>query len=372
MPKKRSFGQILRGRRKGTWRVRWHERGHLREKTLAGSKSLADRFLARVQAKLGEEQVLGVRPVSKIRFEVLADGYEDLFHSEKSPATVIREARYMRSKMVPFFEGMEMDRIGRADIERFLIRRTTKDGISGTTRNKMLNILSRLFQKAQALDHCRQNPVAGIRRQREPLLPVPFVPLQTQGALIAKTPEPMRSLVALLLDTGLRSGEALRLEWRDVDFGRRIVTVRLSKNKTGREVPFTTRSRVGLRAAHARRAERGPRVPDLVFPKLVEYAVTGESRLKTTARKAWNRTRNRVGISHLRLHDLRHVWAVTCVRAGVSLSELRQLGGWKSLHMVLRYSRHVPENTPDLARTRLEAFVQAGENGHVSGHGSAG
>ncbi len=25
---------------------------------------------------------------------------------------------------------------------------------------------------------------------------------------------------------------------------------------------------------------------------------------------------------------------------GVSLSELRQLGGWKSLHMVLRYSRH--------------------------------
>ncbi len=72
----------------------------------------------------------------------------------------------------------------------------------------------------------------------------------------------------------------------------------------------------------------------------------------------------------LRIHDLRHIWAVTCVRAGVSPIELRQLGGWKSLHMVLRYSRHVPENTPDLARTRLEAFVRAGERSHVGGHGS--
>ena len=72
------------------------------------------------------------------------------------------------------------------------MKRTTQDKISATTRNKMLNMLSRLFQKAQALDHCRRNPVAGIRRQREPLLPVPFVALDTQSVLVAETPEPMR------------------------------------------------------------------------------------------------------------------------------------------------------------------------------------
>ena len=372
MAGRRSFGQILKGRRKGTWNVRWHERGRLRQKTIAGSKSLADGFLARTQSKLGEEEVLGVRPVSPKRFEALVSQYEDLFHGEKAPATVIREAQYVRSKMLPTFKGMRIDRIGRADIERFLIKRTTKDRISATTRNKMVSMLSRLFQKAQALDHCRRNPVAGIRRQREPLLPVPFVALDTQSLLIVQTPESMRSLVTLLLDTGLRLGEALRLEWRDVDFGRSVVTVRRSKNKTGREVPFTTRGRESLRVARTRHDDSDLRVPDLVFPELVEYAVTGESRLKTMARRAWTRARKRAGLPHLRLHDLRHVWAVTCVRAGVSLSELRELGGWKSLHMVLRYSRHVPENTPDRARIRLEAFVQAGEDGHVSGHGSGG
>ena len=106
MTRKRSFGQILKGRRKGTWFVRWHERGRLRQKTIAGSKALADRFLAGIQSKLGEEAVLGVRSVSPLRFEAFVSRYEELFHGEKAPATVIREARYVRSKVLPFFKGM--------------------------------------------------------------------------------------------------------------------------------------------------------------------------------------------------------------------------------------------------------------------------
>ena len=93
----------------------------------------------------------------------------------------------------------------------------------------------------------------------------------------------------------------------------------------------------------------------------MDHSVTGEVLLKTYRRKDWTTGKRRAGLSGLRIHDLRHVWAVTCVRAGVTLSELRELVGWKSLHMVLRYSRHVPETTPDLARMRLESFLRRGE-----------
>ena len=203
-------------------------------------------------------------------------------------------------------------------------------------------MLSTFFQKAVALNHGRENPCRGIKRQQEPLKPVPFVALDAQERLIAEMPDSLRSLVALLLDTGLRLGEALRLEWCDVDFRRQIVTVRISKNKTGREVPFMSRSGRALEDAYE--ASDGPRVPDLVFPHLVEYAMSSEARLKTTARKAWNVGKKQVGLPSLTLHDLRHVWAVNCVRAGVSLGELRELGGWKSEKMVFRYTHLNPDH----------------------------
>lgn len=161
MGRKRHFGQVMRGKRKGTWRVRWRERGSVRQKTITGGKDLAERLLAKKQTELAERAATGQLPIVAIQFEEFLDQYERLFSGEKAPATVIREARYLRSKALPFFRGLDMGQVTRADIERFLIKRTTQDKISGSTRNKLLNMLSRIFQKAIALNHAAQNPVAG-------------------------------------------------------------------------------------------------------------------------------------------------------------------------------------------------------------------
>jgi hypothetical protein len=65
---------------------------------------------------------------------------------------------------------------------------------------------------------------------------VAFLDLDTQAKVIAAVQEPiLRALVTLLLDAGLRLGEALGLEWSDVDMRRQLVRVRRSKN--GRPVP---------------------------------------------------------------------------------------------------------------------------------------
>ena len=39
-----------------------------------------------------------------------------------------------------------------------------------------------------------------------------------------------------------------------------------------------------------------------------------------------------------RWHDLRHTWASWGVMAGVSLAELKELGGWKTAALVNRYA----------------------------------
>jgi hypothetical protein len=57
------------------------------------------------------------------------------------------------------------------------------------------------------------------------------------------------------------------------------------------------------------------------------------------------------------------VYAVTALRAGVPLADLRAILGHSSLQMVLRYARHVPSNSPDLARIRLEEYLEGGHDG---------
>lgn len=66
------------------------------------------------------------------------------------------------------------------------------------------------------------------------------------------------------------------------------------------------------------------------------------------------------GIPELRWHDLRHVFAVTAARAGVSLGDLMKILGHSSLIMSMRYAHHAPANSGDLARTRLEDFLRGG------------
>ena len=59
-------------------------------------------------------------------------------------------------------------------------------------------------------------------------------------ALLAQLPEAIQPLVAFLRETGWRLGEALSLEWRQVDFATQIVRLEpgTTKNAEGRRFPF--------------------------------------------------------------------------------------------------------------------------------------
>lgn len=353
--KKRDWGQIWKFR--GKWTARWWEFGRLRQKAFAGPKDVAVRFLALKRVEIEKAGPDGTRPIESIRFDQFAARYEEVFAGEKAQATLIREAITLKNVIKPFFGRMKMDKIARADVEAFLTRRVAKDGVAPGTRNRNLTILSRLFKKAMALNHCRTNPCAGIGRTRETLIDVVYLDLDGQQRLVDTCTSPLKELVALLFDCGLRLGEAFRLEWRDVDWQRQTVTVRVSKSKRPRTVPFTKRGAVALKGALVRRGDGGPDMPDRAFWDLSEPKKTGELNMRTWMTKAWNAARAAAGIPTFRLHDCRHCWAATLLRAGVPPNDLAALGGWGSLAMVSRYARHVPQNAGDLAREKLNALL---------------
>ncbi|MCK6478853.1 MAG: site-specific integrase [Planctomycetes bacterium] len=353
---RRAFGTIfLRGR---IWTARWQERGRTRTKAIGPTKGLAQRFLAKKETDLAIAEAMGIRPLDAIRFEDFLKDLPAACRGKKSSITVLRELEFLNAVAVPVFRGRLLSDIQREDIERFVSKRMQDRDLSPGTRNRYLSILSALFREALLRNHVRENPCRGIPRGKEARREPPFLDLPAQAHLVSVFEPPLRNAVLLTLDTGLRLGELLRLDWRDIDLERKALTVRVSKNRTPRTVPFTSRGLEGLLDQRRLRGAHPATVPDPVFRELNRPSRRGEPDFVPGFRKEWVAGRARAGHPTLRWHDMRHVFATTAARAGVPLGDLARLLGHGSMVMVSRYAAHVPANFTDLARDRLEALLR--------------
>ena len=123
----------------------------------------------------------------------------------------------------------------------------------------------------------------------------------------------------------------------------RIITVRLSKNGATRRVRMNSVARAALIDVASRR-ERPDDPSEPVFR--AAYRTTARAFERTV--EAAQTTLRAAGKDASRLdgytwHGNRHTFASRLVMAGVDLRAVQELGGWKTLSMVQRYSHLAPE-----------------------------
>jgi integrase len=162
--------------------------------------------------------------------------------------------------------------------------------------------------------------------------------------LVAACSDHFRPLITFLFFTGARIGEALWLDWRNVDLIRRHAVFIDTKNGEKRGVPL--HPRVVAELANLLHRE-GPvfRRPD----GLPYSRHSGEPRGASDGiRKALGGACRRAGITDFSAHDCRHTWATWHYAANRDLGALQRLGGWKTIAMVMRYA-HV--NVDELKHT---------------------
>ena len=147
----------------------------------------------------------------------------------------------------------------------------------------------------------------------------------------------------LLMLTGCRKNEILRLRWDEVDLERR--ELRLRDSKTGpRTVPLSPPAARVL--ANRPRVEGSP----WVFPG----GVAG--RHLTTIVGPWNKVRARAGLEDVRLHDLRHSYASRALALGESLPVIGKLLGHTEVQTTARYS-HLAEESVMASAARIAASI---------------
>lgn len=123
----------------------------------------------------------------------------------------------------------------------------------------------------------------------------------------------VRTLLLLLYGTGLRIGEAIRLQHRDVDFRERIISIRETKFYKSRLVPVSA-DLGGILQNYFRKQWHGRSAT----PKSTFFATyDGRPVTHLTAELAFKRIRYEAGVKRTdgfhfqpRLHDFRHTFAV--------------------------------------------------------------
>jgi integrase len=158
-------------------------------------------------------------------------------------------------------------------------------------------------------------------------------------ALEAAATAHLRPLVVFLISTGARLGEALRLEWPDVDLAHARARLRLTKSGRDRQCDLCPRAVAALEALpHRIGAVFRTRAGHRYEPKRVQ----GGGQIKT----AWATALRRAGLATpgrtLSPHTLRHTWATWHATIHRDPQLLRYEGGWASLTLVDRYAHLAP------------------------------
>lgn len=207
--------------------------------------------------------------------------------------------------------------------------RLGREGKKPATINRTLNLVS------SVLNHARrewalqvENPLKDVRRppsgpgRDRRLLP------GEEERLFAELGRARNSwivpLVGLALETGMRRGELLALDWSRVDLSRRVAHLPDTKNGRPRGVPLSPRALVILEGLQGDERPSGGPV----------FAITAEA-----LKLAFQRAVKRANLENFRFHDLRHeAISRLAERGDLSILEVAAISGHQDLRMLQRYT----------------------------------
>jgi integrase len=322
--------KLVRRPKSPNWIMRGTVRGtRVEESTGTDERRIAEEIRAKREAELLAQSVYGRRATAT--FAEAALSYLEQGGSRRFLEPIIRH-----------FGTLPLAQIDQDAIDRGA-RKLFANATASTRNRQFYTPASAVLHHAARRGWCTR-PM--IERPDEGHKPEPrWLTIEEADKLIANAADHLNPLLIFLFYTGARMGEALWLDWHNVNLSRMHVTFPKTKNGETRGVALHPRVVAALANLRHRDGEvfRRPDGEPYERPKGNEDHSAG-SRISTAFRGACRRA----DIENFSPHDCRHTWATWHYAANRDLGALQRLGGWKSVRMVMRYA-HV--NVAELSHT---------------------
>lgn len=243
------------------------------------------------------------------------------------------------------FGNKRISEITGEEVERIKTFRSRQ--VKPATVNRELTLLKHMFAKAVEWKLLLANPLRGVRPLNVPTRMERILELSEEERLLAACDRVrsrfLRPVVMLALNTGMRRGELLSLNWEQIDLIQRSIRILNAKtNSSERSIPMNSTTYALL--CELARSKKLP----FVFPS---NRKAGEQILDL--KKGFKRAVQLAGLPKIRFHDLRHTFATRLVQSGVDIITVQHLLGHAKISMTARYA-HSPNNARIAAVRRLD------------------
>lgn len=184
-----------------------------------------------------------------------------------------------------------------------------------------------------------ESPMKGVKSfsEKDNFMERVLSPEEEKGLLENCASRPVKDFIVFGLNTGMRKGEILSLEWKNVFLNQRTILVAGTKSGKNRKIPINDTLYSLLTKLH----DNGGNGNGRIFPYVDVY-----SSFKKAARLT--------GIPEVRLYDLRHTFATRLIESGVDIITVRDLLGHSRSTVTERYT-HPNES---LKRVAVESLIQ--------------
>ncbi len=214
-----------------------------------------------------------------------------------------------------------------------------REGAKPATINREIAMLSKAFNlSVKQWEWVKENPMSRVPKEKENNERDRWLTEDEEKRLLENSPQWLRDIIVFDLNTGLRQGELLSLEWSRVDLSRKIIIIQESKSGKPRTIPL---NQIAIDILMEKTRIRNVR-NDLVFASSVGTKID-----RHNTRRSFNSAVKNAGIYNFHFHDLRHTFATRMAQRGIDIYKISKLLGHHDIRMTQRYSHHCPESLRD-------------------------
>jgi len=279
---------------------------------------------------------------------------EDVAKGKNRDSTLKHRRLLLENHVLPELGKKHLAEITRRDIEELHHKVSKKFPVAA---NRAVSLCSAIFTTALRWGLIGENPAIGIERNsehgRERYLSLEEIKT-LQKALDESPSQDSADVVRVLMLTGARVGEVLRMRWDHLDLktGVWVKPAATTKQNKMHRVPLSPPV-VDLLKARQKKQNSGKKrdKSEWVFPG------KGQQGHMTTIRTFWAAVCKRAKIKDVRIHDLRHTFASLLVSSGESLHVVGALLGHTQAKTTARYAhllddplRQASERVAEIAR----------------------
>jgi integrase len=330
----------------GEWWVFINHNGKRRSKKI-GDKRTANNVAKEIRERLARGE-LGISEKKCPTVGSFGDKYVNSANKDWALNTRANYKALFKNHIKPSAIGkMSLDRVAMLHVKDF-IGTLNERGLAKNTIQFIITVLHSIFEEARVYEYVSLNPcsrtgkfiVGGDKKKKIN----PYTP--TEAAEVVKRSKSLgllfHAIIVLLIRTGVRIGEALALEWRDINFDERTALVARNWNYIHKRIGPTKTKR-------AREIDLTPYVAQ-VLKELKDktggldsepvFIRKGTRLSYDLVKSAHNKVSLRKGVT---LQDLRHTYATIRIAKGDNIVDVSAQLGHKKTSMTLDvYAQWLP------------------------------